>query len=91
MKKRITSLLLLPVAIGLTAIGAISCATPAVKKPDVKKPNQTQGTTTSTTKTTKTTKMTKAPKAADVQAKERVYEYDSIAAIDSVGAQRRTP
>jgi len=88
MKKRITSLLLLPVAIGLTAIGAISCATPAVKKPDVKKPNQTQGTTTSTTKTTK---MTKAPKAADVQAKERVYEYDSIAAIDSVGAQRRTP
>jgi len=88
MKKRITSLLLLPVAIGLTAIGAISCATPAVKKPDVKKPNQTQGTTTSTTKTTK---MTKAAKAADVQAKERVYEYDSIAAIDSVGAQRRTP
>jgi len=88
MKKRITSLLLLPVAIGLTAIGAISCATPAVKKPDVKKPNQTQGTTTSTTKTTK---MTKAAKTADVQAKERVYEYDSIAAIDSVGAQRRTP
>ena len=88
MKKRITSLLLLPVAIGLTAIGAISCATPAVKKPDVKKPNQTQGTTTSTTKTTK---MTKAPKAADVQAKERVYEYDSIAAIDSVSTQRRTP
>lgn len=88
MKKRITSLLLLPVAIGLTAIGAISCATPAVKKPDVKKPNQTQGTTTSTTKTTK---MTKAAKAADVQAKERVYEYDSIAAIDSVGTQRRTP
>ncbi len=41
MKLKFSKLLLMFFSTGLLALGAMSCATPAVKKPDIKKPSPT--------------------------------------------------
>lgn len=43
MKKKVSTFLLMAFTMGLLTTVTTSCATPAVKKPDIKKPHQTQG------------------------------------------------
>lgn len=89
MRKKITSLLLLPASIGLLAIGTMSCATPAVKKPDTNKPSQTHGTQTSQTSNTSTT--TKGTTKLSDKPVQKSLANDTIVLIDSVSTGPITP
>ena len=89
MKTRLKNLVLIVFSTGLMAIGMVSCATPAVKKPDVPKPVNTQGsqTSTSTSQGTSTKPKSNAPKQTPA-----VNQLnDSIVVIDSVAIERKAP
>ena len=90
MKDRLSSLLLMLFSAGMLAICATSCATPAVKKPDVNRPTQNQGSqTANTTNTSNTTKATTKSTTAKPLKKPGVNELnDSIVIVDSLGVRR---
>ena len=95
MKHRLSSLLLMLFSAGMLAIGAVSCATPAVKKPDIKPTPNHGSQTTSTTNTTSTSTTTKTKvKTSAVQVQQMPVANqinDSIAIIDSVRIERKAP
>ena len=90
MKDRLSTLLLIPLAAGLLVFGTMSCATPAVKKPDINRPSNTQGSQTSNTSNTSSTSKPKS--TITPQKRPPASEFnDSIRLIDSVKIERKAP
>lgn len=93
MKTRLKNLVLILFSTGLMAIGIVSCATPAVKKPDYPKPNTNQGSQTSSSTSTSTSQgtTTKPKSYAPMQTPAVNQLNDSIVVIDSVAIERKAP
>lgn len=88
MKDRLSTLLLITLSAGLLALGSISCATPAVKKPDIDKPSNTQGSQNTNTTSTSGKKKT----TAKLQQRPLAHELnDSVVFVDSVSVERKAP